>query len=757
MSGKFINRKTTKFLILFLITLGLLSILFLGGKITAQAPNYVLKDLAPNYRFDWVGNSLDGQKMTGQKSTYRTHVQQNVEDLFVTPNGYCYTNAMWDERFAQASVYKDGKQVAIAEKMMGYRKKGGYAVVANQEYAFVAVEVSSSQLSGANKLGNPIAPSPGETWYGIRRYHSKTGKIANFKQGYGIDGATIVVNNRANGHIQGLAIDKQYLYVSDTINNQIKVYDLNNLSQEPIDTWSLEKPGRIAIDREGFLWVVTYGTNRIDRFNSKGKPTAQKITLPVNSIAYDIAIDPQNRLLVTDMGKNRNVKIYGDIATNPVYQASLGEKGGLFSGESSEIGKTGDLKFYQPKGVGSDDRGNIYVADAPSSAIAGGGAILSSYQPDGKLRWRIHALEFMSGLDFDPANEQALYSKERLYYFDRDLPSGKTAQYQYTTLNPQQYPDDPRLHQHFIGVQMRRLKDKLMLFTTQRNGNQIAVFRFDEDNNSVIAIPYAMFSFASNKLVLPNEPEGKSWIWLDRNFNGQIESEEFATTISFNTRSAIKKRKKAKNKNIKTTDWMVEPNGNLWAVLKTSILKFPISKTDNEYPTWSFTDVEEYRVPAPLTEARRFFYDSATDSAYIAGYTENSPDSGKWKAIGTKLARFDNWSSQPKLNWIMDTPWHPKSKDKRQKPIALDVEGDYVFIGLESTGKEPDPLEQSTVFVYSKIDGKYIGSMQQGDNAAPIMLDKGQGLNARKTSDGNYLVFLEDAAFARSVIFYWQP
>jgi hypothetical protein len=746
----FINRKTTEFLILFVVTFSLFSIFFLCGKITAQTPNYVLKDLAPNYRFDWVGNSLDGRKMTDQKSTYRSHVQQNVEDLFVTPDGYCYTNALWDERFAQASVYKDGKQIAIAEKMMGNRKKGGYAVVANQNYSFVAVEVPNSQNSSGNKFGNPTSPSPSETWYGIRRYNSKTGKIASFKSGYGDDAGIIVVNNSINGHIKGLAINKQRLYVSDTVNNKVKVYDLKNLSQEPIASWSVENPGKIAIDNEGFVWIVSYNTNQINRFDTNGQLVAQKITLPGSSIAYDIVIDPQNRLLVTDLGEDRNVKIYDNITTNPYYQASLGEKGGLFSGE---IGKAGDLKFYQPKGIGSDSLGNIYVADAAWGSVAGGGTILSSYQPDGKLRWRIHALEFMSGLDIDPANEQSLYSKERLYYFDRHSTSGKTTKYQYTTLNPYQHPDDPRLHQHFTGVQMRRLKDKLMLFTTQRNGNQIAVFRFDEEHKSAIAIPYAMFSLASNKLVLPQEPQGKPWIWLDHNFNGQIEAEEFETTNIFTAKSLAKKRKKV----LRATDWNVEDNGTMWTVLKTSILKFSISRQDNEYPTWSFTDVEQYPVPAPLKEARRFFYDSLTDSAYISGYTEDFPYSGKWKAIGTKLARFDNWSSQPKLRWIMDTPWHPESKDKRQKSIALDIEGDYVFIGLESTGKQPDPLEQSTVFVYSKIDGKYIGSMQQGDSAAPIMLDKGQGLNARKTSDGNYLVFLEDAAFARSVIFHWQP
>jgi hypothetical protein len=730
--------------------------LILCTKMKAQSPNYTLKNLAPNYQVDWVGNSFPATKVLGKpkgmESQLRQHVQQDVEDLFVTADGHCYTNALRDERFAQASVYHDGEQITIMEKMQKYHKRGGYGVVANQRHAFVAVEIPRDKHHGLNQQGNPLQPSQEEVWYGVRRYRSKTGKIAGFPQGFAESAGTIVVNSVPDGHIRGLALDKKHLYVSDTVNNAIKVYELKNLSQKPVSIWSVDKPGRLAFDNEGFLWVVTYGTNKISRYQSNGVLASQAVTLPENAIAYDIAIAPQNRLLVTDMGVDRNVKIYGNITTDPVYENSLGEKGGLFSGE---VGKASDFKFYQPKGVGSDLQGNIYVADAVSSAEKGGGTVISGYKPNGELLWSIHSLEFMSGLDIDPANENALYSKERLYRFNRDLPSGKTAEYQYTTLDPNQYPDDPRLHQHFIGVQMRRLQNKLMMFNIQRNGNQIAAFRFDENSNSHIAIPYAMFSLASNELVLSQEPEKQSWIWLDRNFDGQINAEEFETKA--NSSLLPQSPDKNKNKDTKTTDWVIEPNGNLWAVAKTSILKFPISQKENEYLTWDFASVKKYHVPSPFTEAKRFFYDPNTDVAYIAGYTEDAPDFGEWKAIGSKLARFDNWSNEPKLRWMIHTPWYPDSKDKRQKSIAMDIEGDYVFVGFESTGKETDPLEQSTVFVYRQMDGNYIGSMQQGESVGPVMLDKGQGLNVRKTDDGNYLVFLEDAAFARSVIFHWKP
>ena len=544
----------------------------------------------------------------------------------------------------------------------------------------------------------------------------------------------VVVVNTNGGHINGLAINKNLLYVSDTPNNGIKVYDLNNLSQQAIATWTVDNPGKLAFDGEGNLWVVKNQTNQILRFSIDGQQMPQTITLPEGAIAYDIAIDKRNNTLyVTDIGQDQNIKIYNNIVSEPKLQQTFGLKGGIYASNS---GKLDDLKFHNPKGIGIDAKGNLYIAEKTWSSKGGGGIIISSYQTNGNLQWRLSSSEFMSGLDLDLENNQFLYSKERRYNLTED-----TKIHFSTTLNPFEFPQDPRLHEHFTKVQVNYLNDKRMLFLTQRNGKNLAVYRFQPETNQEIAIPYAMFSGSRNLSWIANQPEKKKWLWIDSNLNGQFERNEFTVDPKKTERS---------------TDWFIESDGTLWTVASKTIRKFT-TVYNGEYPEWNFNNIQEFNIPKPFTSVKRLAYDRATDSMYLTGYTSNHPYEGNWKAIGKVMARFDNWSTAPKLNWILDTPWQTHSKDGRQKPIALALEGDYIFIGIGSTGKQKNLLEQSTILVYDKLSRKYIGSMQQSNKIGPIMLDKGQGLNVRKISDREYWIFIEDAAYARSVIFKWNP
>lgn len=705
---------------------------------TFPAPNYTIKDLGSQYRVDWVGNSFPGTKIISNKA--RRHVQQQIEDIFVTPEGIVYSNSRWDERFAQASAYQDGKQTLIMEKMLGWGRKGGYAVTADRDYVYVAVEERNINRSRLNRYANPVYPQPQQVWYSVRRYNAKTGKVAGFNQGHGIDGGSIVINTDS-GHIQGLAIYQQRLYVSDTANNQIKVYDLNNLTQQPIFSWSVDNPGKLAFDLNGNLWVVRHQTNQIISFTPDGQLQKQ-ITLPANSIASDIAINNQ-QLLVTDIGQEQNIKIYDNIATQPQYKGNLGEIGGIFAGDT---GKFAPLKFYQPKGVGTDKQGNIYVAQDAWASVGGGGAIIESYKPDKTLAWRVHSLEFMSSLDID-YTEQKLYSKERVYNFNPDQKSGATTTYEGITLNPQQFPDDPRIHDHFTGVELHYFADNPILFMLQRMGRSIALYRFDKENYGETAIPYAMFYTVRHKDLKwnTNQPKNKEWIWIDKNLNGQFDKDEFTVNPSV-----------VKGTFPITTGWYVAPNGTIWTVAKTLIRKFSPLESATGYPVWN-PNFQEFKIPDPFVEVRRVLYDSASDSMYLTGYTPDAPYTGEWKAMGKAIARFDNWSSSPTLQWIRETPWYYNNNSPREKPVAIDIAGDYVFIGLESTGKQDSIDKQSTVFVYDKAQGNYIGSMQHKGKVAPIMLDKMTGLNAKKTADGNYLIFLEDAAYARSIIFHWNP
>lgn len=697
--------------------------------------NYVLNDLGSQYTVHIVGNSFSAKHKLSEN--YRRHVQQEVEDLAVTKDGSCHTNAVWDERFAQASVYKDGTQTVIMEKMMGWGKVGGHAIAVDGQgkYAYVGIRVRNINRQDQNQYHNPVYPSTENTWYGFRRYNARTGKIAPFSKGYGVEAGVIVVNTNT-GDIDGLTVHENYLYVSDTPNNLLKVYDLSNLSQEPIKTWNIDRPGKLAFDQQHKLWIVRQNTSQVVRFELTGKQLKQ-IDIGANVIASDIVVDPKRGLLyVTDIGQEQNVKIIGDLNSEPKLKGIFGLKEGIFAEVS---GERQNLKFHNPKGIGLDQQGNLYLAQDAWSSIGGGGTIIGSYKPNGELRWQVSSSEFMSGLDLSTDNEPVLYSKERLYRWD-DNRSIHSA----TILNPFEFPEDPRLHEHFTGVELVEINQQKLLFLSERNGKSLSVFRFQSDIYGQIAIPYAMFADGSDNQWIENDPPKNRWMWIDSNLNGKFDREEFTVD---------------NNKLRKSWDWDISGNGDLWRVDNQAIYQIKAVTQDKlDYPQWNYNNLKKFSIPLPFTIVKRIAYDRITDSLYLSGYLENSdiPRNG-WKAAGRKIARFDNWSSSPILAWIKDSPWQTDSKDGRQKPIAMAIAGDYIFIGIESTGKQKSSIEQSTVLVYTKLAGEYIGSMQQGEKIGSIMLDKAQGLNVRHTSKGDYLVFLEDAAFARSIVFQWSP
>ena len=706
------------------------------GQNAVTASNYKLKDLGSQYRVHVIGNSFIAKQNFSQK--LRRHVQQAVEDLAVSPNGICYTNAVWDERFAQASVYQNGDQTAIFEEMMGWGRNGGYAIAVDDrnKYVYVGIKAKNINRQDTNQYDNPVYPKPESVWYGFRRYHARTGKIAPFPQGYGKEAGVIVVNTN-DGAIHGLTVHQDRLYVSDTFNNQIKVYELNNLSQKPIDIWKVEHPGKLAFDAGDNLWAVDWESDRVISFDRNGRPRLETINLGSGAVASDLAIDTKRDLLyVTDIGIEQNVKIY-DISSKPTLQKTFGTEKGIFA---EVAGQRQALKLHNPKGIGIDNRGSIYIAQNASSSVSGGGVIIGSYQPNGNLRWQVSSSEFMSGLTIDPKNESILYSKERIYDWNTDKRLHIA-----TTLDPFNFPEDPRLQQDFTNVQVLEINNKKLLFLTERNGGSLAVFRFQPETHGEIAIPYAMFATSNLPLhELNHQKINKQWIWIDANLNGKFDSEEFSFSADESHRSK---------------DWFVSSNGELWSIAGKSIYQFlPIIQDEQNYPQWNFNTVKQFNLPSTFTKIRRIAYDSTIDSLYLTGYTEDAPDLTKsWKAIGKKIARFDNWKAVPQLKWIKDTPWQTNSKEGRQKPIAFDIEGDYIFVGIEATGKQKDPFEHSTVLVYTKENGGYIGSMQQKEAIGPIMFDKAQGLNVKRTSNGNYLVFLEDAAFARSIVFQWTP
>ncbi len=177
----------------------------------------------------------------------------------------------------------------------------------------------------------------------------------------------------------GVAIDAQgNLYVADTGNARIQVFDPEGVFLLSIPDARFEGPRYVALDDTGRIYV-TDSSERVHVFDGRGDPLqsfGQPGSLPnqFSGIA-DLAVDSvAGELYVADSGNGRVQKL--SLLSGLVF--TLGEEGeeaGLLS---------------RPQGMTLDSEANIYVADAQNGRIvkyAPGGTFLRAFDTGvGELR-----------------------------------------------------------------------------------------------------------------------------------------------------------------------------------------------------------------------------------------------------------------------------------------------------------------------------------------------------------------------------------
>jgi sugar lactone lactonase YvrE len=117
-----------------------------------------------------------------------------------------------------------------------------------------------------------------------------------------------------------------------------------------LDTISLDKPGGIAIDSIGRLWVVDTGNHEVKEYSSRGT-FLRAIGRDALLNPQDIAIDASDRIFVTDQAL-REVRVFG---ADGVFLGSIGKSEAIGGG-------SGGAGLEYPRGIAiSGDR--IYVMD----------------------------------------------------------------------------------------------------------------------------------------------------------------------------------------------------------------------------------------------------------------------------------------------------------------------------------------------------------------------------------------------------------
>ncbi|MFN6461933.1 MAG: hypothetical protein RMZ41_008805 [Nostoc sp. DedVER02] len=660
------------------------------------------------YKTSWIGNTIGSGNL---------RVQNNIEAMYVSPDGTVYTNSHWDEAGMEAAIYKDGKVIGAIGDTHGWSRGGGIAVTANSKYIYLAM------TQGSKGKTDEDYPPEGTTWHCVRRY-DLSGKPAPFPEGRGWDKSMLITSTKSE--VTGLATVGSELYVSDFAANRIRVYDTETMKE--IRSFTVNNPGAITIDSQKNLWIIQNKNGskpaKILHYSQNGKQLPQQIADIVEPTA--IAIDREGKLLVAENGPRQQMLVY-DIKDKPVEVGSFGCKGGIYTGIAGEVR---DLKLYGLTGVGKDASGNIYIN---SNGFNKSGTDLRKFSPSGKLIWRSLGLIFVDNADADPKTDGVdLFTKQEHYLMDYGKPAGKQWTYKAYTLNPFKYPQDPRLHTSPDGTFVRRIQGKPFLFFTDMYNSFLQIYRFNPATDGKVAIPAGMFvgSNGADKPFLagnwpPNQPQKGEWIWRDRNGNGKFENDEYDTSKDYPYIGG----------------WWVDSKGDVWKALRTEdgIRHYPLKGIDPKgNPIYNYSSMEKQATPSMFNDLRRIEYFPETDSMYLSGFTADHPAFGDDTGVaGSEIARFDNWSKGNRTpRWRILIPYDTTGK-REVSTAAMSVAGDRVFAVTVKTAE---------VYVYNAKTGVQVQLLKPGPEVGSESgwIDIPYGIRAFRRSDGEYLVFVEE-------------
>jgi hypothetical protein len=242
----------------------------------------------------------------------------------------------------------------------------------------------------------------------------------------GVTGSPGSGNNQFN-EPQGVAADANYVYVADTENHRVQVFDRNTLAYVATIGGSygtgdnqFKYPTDVAVDAAGNIYVADFGNKRVQQFNSSRVYQRTYGTTGVSYVAANdrfyypegVAVGPDGSIYVVEGYGHRLVKLseagvpqwtvgaagqpgsdnahFGylyDVAVGPDGRIYTAEGWGtahympganhrlqIFNPDGSYYGSfggygSGNYQFDAPRGIAFDHNGNLYIADTGNHRV----------------------------------------------------------------------------------------------------------------------------------------------------------------------------------------------------------------------------------------------------------------------------------------------------------------------------------------------------------------------------------------------------
>ena len=138
----------------------------------------------------------------------------------------------------------------------------------------------------------------------------------------------------------------------------------------------------------------------------------------------------------------------------------------------------------------------------------------------------------------------------------------------------------------------------------------------------------------------------------------------------------------------------------------------------------------------------------------LAGYTPDKKEE-TWGIIGKEMARYDNWLKGNRTpTWTKDVPHDFKANyGSRLLMKSMSIAGDYLFMaGVDTRGQ---------VRVYDFRDGRFVGMLNPGEEVGGVeatgWVDMVDAVFAQRRANGEYVVFVEEDARAKILLYRWTP